>query len=82
MPQPDKLNPIKLSKAQPPITFDGVLGWTRTLTKGVPKRDGPAVIGENYVLPGSWTGNVIIHPDRIAACPPDKLLTIDVWDQS
>jgi hypothetical protein len=34
------------------------------------------------VLPGSWTGNVIIHPDRIAACPADKLLTIDVWDQS
>lgn len=52
------------------------------LTKGVPKHDGPAVIGENYVLPGSWTGNVIIHPDRIAACPPHKLLTIDVWDQS
>jgi hypothetical protein len=34
MPQPDKLNPIKLSKAQPPITFDGVLGWTRTLFTG------------------------------------------------
>ena len=49
---------------------------------GLPKHDGPTVIGEDYVLPGSWTGNVIIHPDRIAACPPDKLLTIDVWDQS
>lgn len=49
---------------------------------GLPKHDGPTVIGEDYVLPGSWTGNVIIHPDRIAACPADKLLTIDVWDQS
>ena len=49
---------------------------------GLPQHDGPTVIGEDYVLPGSWTGNVIIHPDRIAACPLDKLLTIDVWDQS
>ena len=52
------------------------------IANGLPKHDGPTVIGEDYVLPGSWTGNVIIHPDRIAACPADKLLTIDVWDQS
>ncbi len=52
------------------------------LARGVPKHDGPTIIGDDYVLPGNWTGNVIIHADRIAACHSDKLLTIDVWDQS
>ncbi|MFF2350731.1 hypothetical protein ACFVVL_13195 [Kitasatospora sp. NPDC058115] len=23
-----------------------------------------------------------LHPERIAACPPDALLTVDAWDQS
>ncbi|MFF2660528.1 hypothetical protein ACFVUH_24605 [Kitasatospora sp. NPDC058032] len=22
------------------------------------------------------------HPERVAACPPDALLTVDAWDQS
>lgn len=52
------------------------------IANGVPEHGGHTVIGDDYVLSGRWAGNVTIHPDRIAACPPDKLLTIDVWDQS
>lgn len=33
-------------------------------------------------LPDHDGVTAIIHPDRIAACPSDKLLTVDVWDQS
>lgn len=27
-------------------------------------------------------GNVVIDHGKIAACPPDQILTIDAWDQS
>lgn len=32
--------------------------------------------------PANWKGDVIFHQDKIAACPPDLLLTIDAWDLS
>jgi hypothetical protein len=49
---------------------------------GPPRHDGPTIIGDDYVVPGSWTGNVQIYHDKIAACPSNQILTIDVWDQS
>ena len=49
---------------------------------GPPRHDGPTIMGDDYVMPGSWMGNVQIHHDKIAACPSDQILTIDVWDQS
>ena len=29
-----------------------------------------------------WPGCITVHPERIAACVPGQLLTIEVWDQS
>ena len=29
-----------------------------------------------------WPGCITVHQDRIAACEPGQLLTIEVWDQS
>lgn len=52
------------------------------IADGIPTHDGLTVIGDDYVLPGNWTGNVVIDHGKIAACPPDQILTIDVWDQS
>lgn len=52
------------------------------LADGPPAHAGPTVIGEDYVMPSHWIGNVIMHPGKIAACPPDQLLTIEAWDQS
>ncbi len=52
------------------------------IANGLPDHEGPTVIGDDYVLPGNWKGNLTIHAERIAACPPDKLLTLEVWDQS
>lgn len=49
---------------------------------GVPAHTGQLVIGDDYVMPGGWTGNVKINLDKIAACPPDQILTIDAWDES
>ena len=33
-------------------------------------------------MSGDWLRNVTLHHGRIAACPPDQLLTIDAWDRS
>jgi hypothetical protein len=49
---------------------------------GPPAHDGIAVIGDDYVMPGDWSGNVTLHGDRIERCPPSQVLTIEVWDQS
>lgn len=38
--------------------------------------------GEPKMVWGDRNWNIILHPDSIAACPPDKLLTVEVWDQS
>ncbi len=52
------------------------------LMAGPPPHAGPPVFGDDYVLPGNWSGRVTIHHDRLAACPLDQVLTIDAWDLS
>lgn len=52
------------------------------LANGPPAHQSLAIIGDDYVLPKSWTDQVIFHREKIAACPPDQLLTIDAWDLS
>lgn len=32
--------------------------------------------------PTGWPGTITLHGERIAACTPGQLLTIEVWDQS
>jgi len=49
---------------------------------GPPPHSGPEITGDDYVMPGDWTAKVTLNHDKIAACPPDQILTIDVWDQS
>ena len=52
------------------------------LADGPPPHRGMAVIGDDYVMPANWKGNVAFHPERIAACSADQMLTIDAWDLS
>ena len=52
------------------------------LAGGPPAHRGPAIIGDDYVMPANWKGDAIFHPDKIATCPPDQPLTIDAWDLS
>jgi len=33
-------------------------------------------------VPANYQGNVTLHRERIAACEPDEVLTIDTCDQS
>jgi len=48
---------------------------------GPPLPRGIGVVAEDDKA-GKSNRNVIVHWDRIAACLPGQVLTIDVWDQS
>lgn len=53
------------------------------ISRGVPAHDdNMLVIGDEIISTSGWTGNVVINSEKIAACPPDQILTIEVWDQS
>lgn len=42
------------------------------LAGGPPPHQGPAIIGDDYITPANWKGNVIFHQGRVAACPPNR----------
>lgn len=48
---------------------------------GPPPHDGPFVIGEDYVMPGGWIGDVQINYAPLANCPPDEDLIVIAYDQ-
>lgn len=52
------------------------------LRHGLPKHDGPLVIGDDYVLPGGWTGDARIDLASLQSLTPNELLLVEVWDQS
>lgn len=52
------------------------------LRDGLPKHDGPPVIGDDYFLPGGWTGNAKIDIARLESLDPIELLLVEAWDQS
>ncbi|HSP31283.1 MAG TPA: hypothetical protein VLO13_04635 [Halomonas sp.] len=52
------------------------------LRDGLPKHDGPLVIGDDYVLPGGWTGDARIDLASLQSLIPNELLLVEVWDQS
>lgn len=52
------------------------------IASGPPAHRGPLVIGDDYVMPGGWTGQLLVDQPKIDACPDNQPLTIDVWDQS
>ncbi len=49
---------------------------------GIPDHSDMPIIGDDYVMPDGWTGNIVMHQDKIDNCQPDQVLTIEVWDQS
>ncbi|MDM5182076.1 hypothetical protein PO883_33430 [Massilia sp. DJPM01] len=47
---------------------------------GPPKHHDMEIIGDDYVMPNGWSGNITMHLDKFATCPPGQILTIDAWD--
>lgn len=52
------------------------------LADGIPDHHDTPILGDDYIMPANWKGDVTFRHDRIAACPPDQVLTIDAWDLS
>lgn len=52
------------------------------ITAGLPSNNSPLVIGNDYVLPEGWSGDIAWNREATLACQPDDILTIEAWDQS
>jgi hypothetical protein len=49
---------------------------------GLPRNGSPLTVGENYLLPPGWSGEVAWNAANLAACTPEEELLIYAWDQS
>ena len=49
---------------------------------GLPANDSPLVIGEDYVLPAGWSGDIVWNHQEVLACQGSDQLLLEVWDQS
>lgn len=49
------------------------------LEKGIADNPGVRFGGDT---PTGWKGSITVHHERIAACTPQQMLTVEVWDQS
>jgi len=52
------------------------------LNQGPPPHQSPPVVGDDYYLPGGWTGKIERHPERIARCHADEFVIIETMDLS
>ncbi len=52
------------------------------LASGIPDHNDMTIIGDDYVMPAGWKGNITLYQDKIDTCRDDQVLTIEVWDQS
>mgnify|MGYP001034104112 CR=1 FL=1 len=53
-----------------------------TLTKGLPKPDGPLVIGDDYVREFGWTSRITWCNQAALFGDPAELFLIEAWDLS
>ena len=60
----------------------GARALVELLTQGLPQHDGPFVVGDDYVLPGGWTGDSKIEFESLRALDPTETLLVEAWDQS
>jgi len=49
---------------------------------GLPKNDSPLVIGDGYVLPEGWSGDVMWNEQQVLACRSSDELVVEAWDLS
>lgn len=49
---------------------------------GLPANDSPLVIGDDYVLPAGWSGDIQWNQQEVLACDGNDQLIVEAWDQS
>jgi hypothetical protein len=49
---------------------------------GLPANDSPLVIGDDYLLPDGWSGDIDWNQQEALACHSNDQLVVEAWDQS
>ncbi len=66
-----------------PCIFTAVAGvFLEKLACGLPMNGSPLTMGDNYVIPAGWNGELIMRQDMVETCDPEEELLIYAWDQS
>jgi hypothetical protein len=52
------------------------------IKSGLPSNQSPLVIGEDYITPKGWSGELEIDLKKLADLPSDETLYIKAWDLS
>lgn len=50
--------------------------------KGLPAYGGPLVIGDDYIMPPGWRGQLTVDHRRLRELDPSEQLMVEAWDQS
>ena len=56
--------------------------FAAALAAGVPTHNGRLVIGDDYVHPPGWTGNVELKAEELRSLEPGTMLLVNALDQS
>ena len=49
---------------------------------GLPANGSPLVIGDDYVLPEGWSGEITWNQQEVLGCQASDQLMVEAWDQS
>lgn len=52
------------------------------ITNGLPANNSPLVVGDDYILPAGWSGDISWNREAVLTCSKDELLLVEAWDQS
>jgi hypothetical protein len=53
-----------------------------TIKNGIPDHKGFTVVGDDYVMPGNWKGQVTLDLAFLKSLKADELIIVDAWDLS
>ena len=82
---------VSEGKARELTNQDSVLNFTYAVASGVlmpiirsgiPRPGNPVVIGDDYVMPANWLGNLTIDGEKVSSFSDETELIVDVWDMS
>ena len=52
------------------------------IRSGIPNPKNPVVIGDDYIMPADYLGNITLNEEKISSISNDTELIVEVWDMS
>lgn len=66
----------------PNIYLISATAFLAVVKRGVPKSDGPPVLGDDYFQPAGWTADQRLGLYALQQLDPEELLVVEAWDRS